>query len=54
MNVVIDLLRAIMPTVVDNYHQMSPVGSLSRAYEALERLKNEPKTCESTDQLMVC
>ncbi|KAI0242917.1 E3 ubiquitin-protein ligase UBR4 [Lamellibrachia satsuma] len=51
-SVVLELLQSLMPNIVENYQKMSPVGSTSRALQALNDLKTLPKTIETTDQLM--
>jgi hypothetical protein len=53
MQLVLDLLKMLMPSIIDNYQQTSAVGSLIRAQQALKSLKNLLKTVEPTEQLMV-
>jgi hypothetical protein len=53
MQLILDLLKMLMPSIVDNYQQTSAVGSLIRAQQALKSLKTLSKTVESTEQLMV-
>ena len=52
-NIVIDLLQVLMPSIVENYQKISPLGSTVRAQKALEDLKSMAKTCDTTDTLMV-
>ena len=52
-NIVIDLLQVLMPSIVENYQKVSPLGSTVRAQKALDDLKTMSKTCDTTDTLMV-
>lgn len=53
VNVVVDLLQSLMPSIVEHCQKTSPLGSTQRATQALESLKTTPKIIEITDQLMV-
>jgi hypothetical protein len=53
MQLILDLLKMLMPSIVDNYQQISAMGSLIRAQLALKSLKTLAKTVEPTEQLMV-
>ena len=53
MQLVISLLKTLMPSIADNYQQTSALGSLMRAQQALRSLKTLPKVIETTEQLMV-
>ena len=50
---VLDMLQTLLPAITANYDRLSPVGSAGRAMRALQELGTKPKTCETTDQLMV-
>ncbi|XP_052789588.1 E3 ubiquitin-protein ligase UBR4-like isoform X2 [Mya arenaria] len=49
---VLEMLDCILPSLTESYQSMSPMGSLQRAQSALNDLHTQPKTTETTDQLM--
>ena len=53
MQMVLDLLHNLMPSISENYRQTSAIGSLIHAQRAMQDLKTVAKTVESTDSLMV-
>ena len=53
VSMVIDLLNALMPSIGETYQSLSPLGSTLRAQRALQELRTQTKTIETTDQLMV-
>ena len=52
-SIVVELLQALMPSIVENYQKISPLGSTARAQLALEQLQTLAKSCDTTDTLMV-
>ena len=52
-SIVVELLQALMPRIVENYQKISPLGSTARAQLALEQLQTLAKSCDTTDTLMV-
>lgn len=53
MQLVLDLLNMLMPSIAENYRQTSVTGGLARVRQALQSLKTLPKTIESSENLMV-
>ncbi|XP_064650064.1 E3 ubiquitin-protein ligase UBR4-like isoform X3 [Lineus longissimus] len=52
VNTVLELLQSLMPSILDNYQKTSACGSTARAQKALDELHIQPKTTETSDQLM--
>lgn len=53
MTMLIDLLQFLMPSIVENYQELSPLGSRTKALQAMKELRELPKTIETSDVLMV-
>jgi hypothetical protein len=53
VNTVLELLQSLMPSILENYQKTSACGSTARAQKALHELHIQPKTTETSDQLMV-
>ncbi|XP_069121893.1 E3 ubiquitin-protein ligase UBR4-like isoform X2 [Argopecten irradians] len=49
---ILNMLQTILPTLTESYQKVSPMGSTQRAQNALYELHTQPKTTETTEQLM--
>ncbi|KAL5019292.1 hypothetical protein ScPMuIL_005014 [Solemya velum] len=52
ISTVVELLDRLLPTITENYQNISPMGSTQRAQKALDQLHTQPKNTETSDQLM--